>query len=256
MDYIEINKQAWDKRTAVHFESQFYDVPGFLDGKSSLNPIELAQLGEVQGKSLLHLQCHFGLDSLSWSRLGASVTGVDLSSRAIEKARWLADKLRLDARFIESDLYQFGQHNEQEFDLVFSSYGALCWLPDLDAWASLIAKALKPQGEFHLVEFHPIVDLLSGYAYFPQGQGDVEQEGTYTENCQGEKSTTVCWSHSLSEVLTALLKAGLTLLEVNEHAYSPYNCFEGLEYVEGQGYQMIHQGQQVPLVYSIKAQKG
>ncbi|MCG9696921.1 class I SAM-dependent methyltransferase [Shewanella sp. Isolate11] len=255
MDYIEINKQAWNKRTLVHFDSKFYDVAGFLEGKTSLNPIELAQVGNVQGKSLLHLQCHFGLDSLSWSRLGAKVTGVDLSSDAIDKARWLADKLVIDANFIESDLYHFGAINKQQFDLVFSSYGALCWLPDLNGWAQIISDALNEGGELHLVEFHGITDLLSGYAYFAKDQPDVEQEGTYTENCVGEKSTTVCWSHSLSEVINALLCAGLTLVEVNEYPYSPYNCFEGLEFVEGEGYQLLYKGQQVPLVYAIKARK-
>lgn len=255
MDYLTINLDTWNKRTAIHIDSRFYDVAGFLEGNSSLNPIELEQVREVQGKRLLHLQCHFGLDSLSWARLGAIVTGVDLSSTAIENARRLADQSTLEATFIESDVYQFGIDNSEQFDIVFTSYGVLCWLPDLTKWAQVVADALCVGGELHLVEFHSINDLLSGYSYFPQHQGDVEEEGTYTENCDGEKSTVVTWAHSLSEVITALISAGLSIEVFNEFPSSPYDCFEGLEYVDDAGYQARYKGQLVPLIYAIKARK-
>lgn len=255
MDYLEINKKAWDKRTQVHLESTFYDVEGFVNGKSSLNPIELNQLGDVQGKSLLHLQCHFGQDTLSLARLGAKVTGVDLSSEAIELAKILAQKVQLDAEFIRADVYEFGQINRQEFDIVFTSYGVLCWLPDLNAWANTVAKSLVVGGEFHLVEFHAFNDLLAGEPYFPSLAPDISDDGTYTENCPGEKSTVVTWPHSLSEVISALIGAGIQIETFNEYPYSPYNCFLGVEAVEGEGYQMIYKGHQVPLVYSIKGRK-
>jgi len=255
VDYISVNKEAWDKRTRIHLESKFYDVNGFLQGKSSLNPIELAELGNVQGKSLLHLQCHFGLDTLSWARLGAKVTGVDLSAEAIMQARSLAQKINIEANFIEQDVYLFGETNSQEFDIVFTSYGALCWLPDLNLWAQTVAKALKNGGQLCLVEFHGFNDLLSGYSYFPSSQPDIEDEGTYTENCPGEKSTMVTWPHSLSEIMTALINAGIRIESFNEYPYSPYECFEGLEQVQGKGYQMLFKGQQVPLVYAIKGRK-
>ncbi|MEJ2765640.1 class I SAM-dependent methyltransferase [Photobacterium sp. MCCC 1A19761] len=255
MDYLDINQKAWDLRAKVHVESEFYDVAGFLKGKSSLNPIELAQVGEVKGKRLLHLQCHFGQDTLSWARLGAEVTGVDLSSEAIECARGLAEQIGVDARFIQDDLYRFGDKNQDQFDLVFTSYGALCWLPDLTRWARTVAAALKPGGQVHLVEFHPFLDLLSGYPYFPQPEPEVEEEGTYTENCTGETSTVLTWSHSLSEVIAALIQAGIVIEEVQEYPFSPYNCFPDLEYVAGQGYQKLFQGQQIPLVYGIKGRK-
>ncbi|WP_105167909.1 class I SAM-dependent methyltransferase [Pseudoalteromonas sp. T1lg23B] len=255
MDYLSINKQAWNKRTQIHLESKFYDVEGFKKGQSSLNPIELEQLGNVTGKSLLHLQCHFGQDTLSWARRGAKVTGVDLSADAIMQANLLAQSLALEANFIESDIYQFGQDNQQQFDLVFTSYGAICWLPDLIEWAKVIAKSLKVGGEFHMVEFHMFNDLLSGMRYFPNGQADVDQEGTYTENCDGTQSTIVTWSHSLSEVINALIGAGLNIESLNEYPYSPYECFDDLEYVQGFGYQKLYQNQQVPLLYSVKAIK-
>ncbi len=255
MDYININKQAWDKRTKLHVDSKFYDVDAFKDGKSSLNSIELEQVGNVEGKTLLHLQCHFGQDTMSWARQGAIVTGVDLSTEAIEQANKLKSALALTATFVANDIYQFGHENTAEFDIVFTSYGVLCWLPDLDNWAKTIASSLVNGGEFHLVEFHTFNDLLSGYSYFPQSEPDVEDEGTYTENCDGTKSTMITWAHSLSEVITALISAGLTIEHFKEYAYSPYKCFEGLEHVAEHGYQMLHKGQQVPLVYSIKARK-
>ena len=255
MDYLTANKKAWDKRTALHIKSRFYDMASFINGQCSLNPIELAQVGSVAGKSLLHLQCHFGQDTLSWARLGAQVTGLDFSVRAIEQANVLKQATGLEATFIESDVYQFGAENVKTYDIVFTSYGALCWLPDLAAWATTVAGALKTGGEFHLVEFHGVNDLLCGYPYFPTGEASVEEEGTYTENCDGTTSTTVTWSHSLSEVINSLLDAGLRIEHVGEYPFSPYDCFDGLQYVQGLGYQMLHKGQQIPLVYSIKARK-
>lgn len=255
MDYLDINQKAWNKRTKVHVQSKFYDVDAFKAGKSSLNPIELAQVGDVQGLSLLHLQCHFGQDSLSWARLGAKVTGVDLSSEAIAQAQALNNELGLNAKFIADDVYSFGDNNSTLFDRVFTSYGVLCWLPDLDKWAQTIVKSLKVGGELHLVEFHPLQDVLSGYSYFPNETPDVEEEGTYTENCDGETSTTVTWSHPISEVINALINAGLRIDAYQEYPFSPYDCFEGLTEVEGKGFQLLHKTQQTPLVYSIKATK-
>jgi len=255
MEYLNINKEAWDKRTKVHVDSKFYDVESFKDGKSSLNTIELEQVGNVQGKSMLHLQCHFGQDTLSWARKGARVTGVDLSTEAIAQAIKLNSALELNASFIANDIYHFGDENTQLFDIVFTSYGVLCWLPDLDLWAKTIASSLIAGGEFHLVEFHAFNDLLCGYSYFPQIEPDIEEEGTYTENCDGTKSKVATWAHTLSEVINALIVAGLSIEHFKEYPYSPYNCFEGLEHVEGKGYQMLHKGQQVPLLYSIKARK-
>lgn len=255
MDYLNINKEAWDKRTKIHVESAFYDVPSFKNGKSSLNPIEIEQVGHVQGKSLLHLQCHFGQDTLSWARLGAEVTGVDLSTDAIKQANLLKQELGLNADFIESDIIQFGRENTKEFDIVFTSYGVLSWLPNLVDWAHTIAKSLKVGGVFHLVEFHTFNDLLTGYSYFPNSEPDIEDEDTYTENCDGTTSTIVTWSHPVSEVINALIGAGLIVESFFEYPYSPYNCFDGLESVPNLGYQMLYKGQQVPLVYSIKARK-
>ncbi|WNZ58090.1 class I SAM-dependent methyltransferase [Microbulbifer sp. MKSA007] len=146
MDFFEINRHSWDSRTRIHVKSEFYNIDGFLSGKSTLNEFELSDIGNVSGKSLLHLQCHFGLDTLSWARLGAKVTGVDISSVAITEAQALSDRSGLHGEFICNDIYSFGESNNKEFDIVFTSYGALCWLPDIERWASVVAQCLKPGG--------------------------------------------------------------------------------------------------------------
>lgn len=255
MDYLEINKDTWNRRTEIHLKSKFYDVNSFLGGQTSLNQIELNEIGNVAGKSLLHLQCHFGLDSLSWARLGARVTGVDFSSKAIESARELAEETGLDAQFICSDLYEFSQRNKSQFDLVFTSYGVLCWLPDLDKWADLIAKSLKPRGVFYIAEFHPFFDAISGYSYFQNATPDFEEENTYTENDDGDKLTVITWPHPLSEVINALINAGLIIEQFNEFPYSPYNCFENMEELEKGRFSFKNYKKNIPLIYSIKACK-
>lgn len=253
MDYLKTNKTAWNARTRVHLTSDFYDVAGFLSGNTSLREIELEELN-VAGKSLLHLQCHFGLDTLSWARLGANVTGVDLSDEAIIQAQKLARETQIDAQFICSDVYDVANKVAPQ-DIVFTSYGAIVWLPDLTLWANTIAACLKPGGQFYMAEFHPVQQLLEGYSYFNRGEPDIEQEGTYSENGGDELHTLVCWSHSLSDVMNALLQAGLVLEFIHEFDFSPYDCFDGLE-AQGDGrFVLKHQGHNAPLVFSLSARK-
>jgi SAM-dependent methyltransferase len=255
MDYIKTNKESWNKRTEVHVESKFYDVKGFLAGKNVLSDIELNELGNVQGKSLLHLQCHFGLDTLSWARLGAQVTGVDLSNTAIEKANNIKQEVGLEADFICSDVHSFGETSQKTYDIVFTSYGALCWLPDLDKWAKTVSNSLNKGGTFYIAEFHPFHDILSGYSYFHQSEPDIEDEGTYTENDSGETSTLVTWAHPLSDVVNALINAGITITQFNEYPYSPHNCFENMIEREKGKFTITHEDQDIPLIYSIKGTK-
>jgi len=163
---------------------------------------------------LLHLQCHFGLDSLSWARLGARVTGVDLSSIAIAKAQQLAKKACIEAEFVCSDVYQFGEQNKQRYDVVYTSYGVLCWLPCMNKWAETVAKCLKPGGKIHLIEFHPFLDIKFGYDYFHQAEPDIEQEKTYSENAGDTEQTIAVWSHTLSDVISALIDAGIEIKSI------------------------------------------
>jgi SAM-dependent methyltransferase len=254
-DYFKMNRIGWDKRVAAHAESRFYDVDGFLSGNSSLREIELAELAPVKGKSLLHLQCHFGLDTLSWAREGAICTGVDISPVAINKAKELASLSNLEVDFICSDVYGYQSQKPTPFDIVFTSYGAVCWLPDLTKWASVIASNLVIGGTFYMVEFHPINDLLAGYSYFTRPEPDIEEEGTYTENGADVVAKLAVWAHPISSVISALIAAGIQINRVNEFPFSPYNCFEGMEEREPGRYYLSCKGNDVPVVYSLTGQK-
>jgi len=187
IDYIEINKQSWNNRTEFHVNSAFYDMDAFLKGKSSLNNIELNVLGDIKGKSILHLQCHFGQDSISLQRLGAEVVGVDLSDKSIAKAKEIALKTNSNAKFICSDIYSLPNCLDQQFDMVYTSYGTIGWLPDLDKWASVVQHFLKPGGKFVFVEFHPVVWMFDddfdkiGYNYFNSGAIVETESGTYAD---------------------------------------------------------------------------
>jgi len=153
-EYIDANRRNWDDRVPIHLASDFYDVASFKDGRSTLLPIERAEVGDVSGKTLLHLQCHFGMDTLSWAREGASVTGVDFSGPAVGAARSLASEARIDARFIETDVHKLQDVLSGAFDIVFASYGVLCWLPNLPAWISTAASFLKPGGMLYVIDGH------------------------------------------------------------------------------------------------------
>ena len=255
MNPIEINRLSWDKRAAIHLTSRMYDTDGFISGKCKLNEIELNELPDVRGKRLLHLQCHFGLDTLSWARRGAIVTGVDFSPVAIRQANEIKEKCNLQAEFICSDIATFENQSEPVFDIVFASYGALCWLPDLKNWANVVAKNLKPGGQLCLVEFHPIYDLVSGYAYFQEPEPDIYESGTYTENCPGEILTSASWSHPISEVIDSIIGAGIQIESFKEFPYSPHNCFEDLEEKEPGRFYLSGAKYPVPMVYSIKGIK-
>lgn len=253
--YFEMNKTGWDKRAKAHFGSKFYDVEGFLAGNTSLKEIELAELPDVDGKKLLHLQCHFGLDTLSWARKGAICTGVDISPVAIKQARELAEKTQLNAEFDCSDVYSYKRKNKEAFDIVFTSYGTICWLPDLNKWAEIIASNLATGGTFYMAEFHPVYDIIAGYSYFTPTVPDVEDEGTYTENGADVVTKLATWAHPLSSVVNALVGVGIQIEQLNEFPYSPYNCFEGMIEKEPSRYCLSHKGQYIPIVYSIIGKK-
>ncbi len=252
MDHLEINRSAWDERARIHVDSKFYDVEGFLAGKTALKEIELAELKDVGGRRLLHLQCHFGLDTLSWARAGAVVTGVDLSPVAIEKARELASRAGLEATFIASDVYDYGEQAKGDFDIVVTTFGTVIWLPDLDRWAAVIAKSLRPGGRFYFADFHPVHDLVTGYPYFGGAGPIVEDEGTYTENAPDTKATMVTWCHPVSAVVNALIDAGIRIDRLNEFPFSPWNCYPDLEEREPGRFYSTALKNPMPLVYSIQ----
>ena len=260
-NYIEINKHSWNNRTETHLQSEFYNMEGFLNGETSLNSIELGILGDIKGKSILHLQCHFGQDTISLSRLGAETVGVDLSDKAIASAKKIAAETNANAQFICCDLYDLEKHLDKQFDIVFTSYGTITWLPDLDKWGKLISKFLKPNGKFIFVEFHPVVWMFDdnferiGYNYFNVEPIVETENGTYADKQANISQSYVTWNHSMSEVITSLLNNSLEISSFQEYDYSPYNCFNKTIEVEPKKYQIEHLGNKIPMVYSIVAQK-
>ncbi|MFN8288920.1 MAG: class I SAM-dependent methyltransferase [Chitinophagaceae bacterium] len=260
-NYFQANKELWNQRTAVHKDSTFYNLAGFRAGETALTPIELNEVGDVKGRSLLHLQCHFGMDSLDWARRGARVTGVDISDAAIEEARKINAELGLDARFVCCNVLDTCDHVKEQFDIVFTSYGVIGWLPDLRPWAQVIAAKLKPGGLFYMAEFHPVVWIFDNdftriqYSYENREVIVTENEGTYTDREADIKGKEYSWNHSLSEVLNALMEAGLRLSLFNEFMYSPYPCFRNMtEFEKGKWYISGLEGK-IPMVYSLKALK-
>ncbi len=260
-NYIEINRQSWNNRTETHLKSEFYDLDNFLKGKSSLNDIELNLLGDIQEKSILHLQCHFGQDTISLDRLGANVIGIDLSDKAIESAKQIAKDTNSNAKFICCDIYDLPNHLDEKFDIVFTSYGTIGWLPDLDRWAKIISKFLKPNGQFVFVEFHPVVWMFDdnfdkiGYRYFNSGAIEETQSGTYADKTAELTLSDVSWNHGISEVLNSLIKNGLEIKSLDEFDYSPYNCFNKTIEFEPKKYRIEHLEDKIPMVYSITATK-
>ncbi|MDI9310816.1 MAG: class I SAM-dependent methyltransferase [Limnohabitans sp.] len=261
LNYIEVNKKTWNNKTEVHVNSDFYDNENFLNGKSSLNEIELQLFGDVTDKKILHLQCHFGQDTLSLARMGAKTTGVDLSDKAIQTAREMNDQLGLNTNFICCDLYDLPYHLNEQFDIVFTSYGTIGWLPDLDKWAKIVSQFLKPNGRFIMADFHPVVWMFDNdfatifYSYFNIEPIIEEETGTYADKNAPMEAKTITWNHPTSEVLNALISNGIQLNSFNEYDYSPYNCFNQTEEFEPKKYRIKHLENKIPMVYSIVATK-
>jgi 2-polyprenyl-3-methyl-5-hydroxy-6-metoxy-1,4-benzoquinol methylase len=261
MSYLDINKASWNEKTETHINSAFYDNESFLKGKSTLNSIELELLGDVSGKKILHLQCHFGQDSISLARLGAEVIGIDLSDKAIDKANEFAKKLNVNAKFICSDVYETINVLNEKFDVIFTSYGTIGWLPDLDKWAKVITHFLKPGGKFIMVDFHPVVWMYDDnfksvfYNYFNVEPIIEEETGTYADKEATITTKSISWNHPISEILNALISNNLELNQFDEHDYSPYNCFNETEEFEPNKYRIKHFKNKIPMVYAIKATK-
>jgi ubiquinone/menaquinone biosynthesis C-methylase UbiE len=261
MDYFEINRKNWNILAEHHVQSAFYDVKSFLAGRSSLNKIELDILGCISGKSVLHLQCHFGQDTISLARMGASVTGVDLSDKAIDYARQFATQTSADARFICCNLYDLPKHLDQTFDIVFTSYGTIGWLPDMDQWAAVVARFLKPGGRFVFAEFHPVVWMFDNdfnkvaYSYFNTGPIVESEQGTYADREADFTREYAGWNHGIGEVVNSLLSAGLQISLLNEYNYSPYNCLQNMVENEPGMFTIEHMGDRIPLVYALVAVK-
>ncbi len=256
---FEANRRLWDRRTSVHLKSEFYDNENFVKHQNSLMPIELASLPSLKGKRVLHLQCHFGQDSISLSRLGAEVVGVDLSPAGIEAAVELNQRCGTDVKFVCCNVYDIASQDLGNFDLVFTSYGTICWLPDLVEWARLIKLHLKAGGMFHIVDFHPILYMIEWqdkewkYPYFSHDipYEDLD-ETSYTENKEKIALPSYFWQHPTSEVITSLLGEGMQLTKFAEYDWAPYNCFPLMEKLGEKRYQYVYPHQPVPHTFEIQ----
>jgi SAM-dependent methyltransferase len=259
-DWRELNRANWDDRVPVHLASEFYDIDGFLAGVSSLLPFESAEVGDVTGKRLVHLQCHVGLDTLSWARIGAQVTGLDFSQPAIKAAQGLAADLAVDASFVVADVYDaVTALGGRRFDVVYTGTGALVWLPDITRWAQVVATLLEPGGFLYLVEGHPFAQILDDTQgmnivldYFADQPWVEDYPYTYTDGPALTHTRSVQFQHGLGQVVTALADAGLRIEFLNEHDFDCYRRFRSLEHRGGQ-YRFPAGHPLIPMMFSLRA---
>lgn len=268
-DWRAANRAHWDERVPLHIASDFYDLGGFRSGADALRDFEVAEIGDVTGKSLLHLQCHIGLDTMSWARNhgAARVVGLDFSGPAVEVARELAAEIGLGperAAFVEADVYDApAVVPEQAYDIVYTGTGALCWLPDIGRWARTAASLVAPGGFLYLAEFHPLTDVLDDRTgtrvvrdYFARDAQVSEESGTYAElEAETVHNRSVEWQHPLGAVVSALAAAGLRLEFLHEHDASLYPRFESFERSGDGYYRFPDTHARIPLMYSLRASK-
>jgi SAM-dependent methyltransferase len=259
----ELNRAMWNERVPLHLKSSLYDVPRFKAGALSLRAHEIKDLGDVAGKDLVHLQCHFGKDTLSWARLGARVTGLDFSEAAIAAAARLAREIGVDARFVTADVYDASAAlGRQTFDFVYTGVGALCWLPDMERWAKVVFDLLRPGGQLYLFEFHPLKWIFDPNAkgpvikddYFTPAQGFREGGVTYADATAPPSPTpTIQWNHPLGEVVTALIAAGLRILSLRELDGDVLRQWPMMVRGEDRMYRMPPDMPSLPLMYVLRA---
>ena len=276
-EHKRFNQLSWNEAVHIHMDSDGYGLREFLeDRKNKLHQRDIDEMGDVRGQSLLHLQCHFGMDTLSWAMLGATVTGIDFSPPAIEAARGIAAQLGFDdARFIESELFDAPSALDEQFDRVYTGIGALNWLPDIRGWARVVSHFLKPGGVFYIVEGHPMLwamdderedqEMVAKWPYFEREEPlRWDDPADYADpNARLENTVTYEWNHGLGEIVSALIDAGLTIEFVHEHKTLYWRALRWMESVQGANeWRLLDEwrlpegrGNDVPLMYSIRAHK-
>ena len=264
------NLKTWETWTKVHVGSEFYDVASFRDGTRPirLRDYEMAEVGDVTGKSLLHVQCHFGLDTLSWARRGALVTGADFSPAAIAAAKSLAADTGIEARFVLSSVYDLPSNLDDEFDVVYTSRGVLSWLPDVRRWAQVVSHFVKPGGFFYVTEVHPVAmtfddenvapgELRLAYPYWEHERAlTFEVKGSYADRDAPTAGLVEhAWDHSLGEIISALAQAGLHIEFVHEFDFVDWEIAFLAKSDDGLWRLPLGTKGELPLFFSLRASK-
>lgn len=262
---LETNREHWNELVGVHVRAPgAYDVESFRAGRSTLKPIEVQEVGDVEGKRLLHLQCHFGMDTLSWARRGARVVGVDFSSEAVSLARRLSTEMDVPAEFVCSNVYELPDSLDGRLDIVFTSYGVLCWLPDLRSWAEVIAHFLSPGGFFYIAEQHPVGsifterdgELVASGPYFDVGPFEESRGGSYADcTVVLQNKTSFEWQHSLSDIVNALIAAGLRIDFLHEFPFCMFRALPSMVKSDD-GWCRMPGYENVPFLFTLKASRG
>ena len=265
--YTKSNMLNWDDRVDLHTEktdNSFYDIDGFINGKSTLRSIEIEELGDVRNKDLLHLQCHFGLDTLSWARLGANVTGVDFSHKAIDYAIDLSKRVKLKADFICSEVMELTDKLDSKFDIVFASYGVFCWIKSVAKWFEIASHFLKKDGILFIIDGHPMIDTLEyednrldlRYSYFEGEPVIFEIEKSYTES-EGkiENKTSYEWNHELSTFVNESIRNDLEIISLREYPFCFWKRYDNMKQNRDGWWEFDYQNIKLPFMFSLKARK-
>jgi 2-polyprenyl-3-methyl-5-hydroxy-6-metoxy-1,4-benzoquinol methylase len=260
--YVELNRAYWNELVPIHAASAMYDLEHF-DATGSREWLDNGALGDVRGKRLLHLQCHIGTDTLSWARHGAKVTGVDFSPAAIDVARDLGAKLALTAEFVCADLDDLSRVLGRRFEVVYTSYGVLTWLPELASWARMIAELIETGGRFYMVDTHPFVRMFGRHfgrlksSYFHTDEPRISvEDGSYAEPEAILENKTRCeWQHTVSDIVNALSTAGLTIDELRELPYLMFQRFPEMVRGDDGWWRLPDADERFPLLLSILATK-
>ena len=270
-DYRAINHANWESRVAAHAASKQYGLRGYVDDPARISEVvqfDLPRLGEIAGLDVVHLQCHIGTDTISLARLGASVTGLDFSGSALDVARQLSSEAGPNVHYVEGDVYDAPRLlGRERFDLVYTGVGALCWLPDVARWATVVAELLRPGGELFIREGHPVLWALDdvrpdglvvlAFPYFETDGVSFSDDETYVDHDEPlEWAEIIHFNHGLAEIFNALWGAGMDITMFEEHTTVPWNPMgDPMVDVGGGEYQLAERPERMPASYTLRARK-
>jgi SAM-dependent methyltransferase len=268
-EYLAVNRANWDERAPAHALSADYGLERYVADPEHLSSVvrfDAPRLGDLRGLTGIHLQCHIGTDTLSLARLGARMTGLDLSPASLAEARRLAQRCGTEVDYVEADVYSAPQAlGDRTFDLVYTGIGALCWLPEVDRWAEVVDALLAPGGRLFMREGHPMLWAVDestagpptlGYPYFETPDGiDEEEPGTYVDtDREFTVNRAISWNHGLGEIVSALLGRGLVLTGLVEHRSAPWDALPGrMDRGDDDEWRLREHPERLPLTYTLQA---